>query len=142
MQRHLTADPATTIIVFAHGSRLPEANASIARLAAEIARQSGIPATAAFLEIAQPDLGSCVAEAVAAGARRIVIAPAFLTVGRHATEDLPRLTREQQKIFPGVEIVCAESLEGHPALASLLLDRVSAALQPSSATIRSDQSGE
>src|SRR5262249_25693263 len=102
-------DPPTTIIVFAHGSRVPEANEVFVRLAEEVARQSGWPACSAFLEIAEPDLAAALQDAVSHGARRIVIAPAFLTIGRHVQRDLPLLVREQQALFPQVEIVCGES---------------------------------
>ena len=121
-------EPVTFLIVFAHGSKVQEANAVFVHLAAEVAHQSGLPARAAFLEIAPPDLGSAVTAAVRDGARRVVIAPAFLTIGRHVSEDLPRLLREQQTAHPGIEILAGQSLEGHPGLATLLVDRVRQAL--------------
>lgn len=121
-------EPATSIIVFAHGSKVQEANEVFVRLAAEVARQSGLPARAAFLEIAQPDLGAAVAAAVRDGARRVIVAPAFLTIGRHVSEDLPRLVRAQQGAFPEIEILAGQSLEGHPGLAAVLIDRVREAL--------------
>ena len=122
--RHSVAQPATAIIVFAHGSKVPEANDVFVRLAAEVSHQSGLPSRAAFLEIAEPDLGAAISAAVREGARRIVIAPAFLTIGRHVSEDLPRLVREQQAAHPAIEILAGQSLEGHPGVATILLERV------------------
>ena len=122
------SQPPNAIIVFAHGSKVPEANDVFARLADEVSRQADLPARAAFLEIAKPDLGTAISGAVREGARRIVIAPAFLTVGRHVSEDLPRLVREQQSAHPGIEILAGQSLEGHPGIAAILLERVREAL--------------
>ena len=115
---------ATTIILFAHGSSVAEANASVARLAAEVAQETQYPVMCAFLELAQPDLASAVADAVRQGARKVVVAPYFLTLGLHAGRDLPVLIDEQRRRFPGVEITAARSLEGSPGLAQLILDRV------------------
>ena len=121
-------EDSTAIIVFAHGSALPEANREVARLAEEVSRQARCPARCAFLELAQPDLGAAVAAAVAAGARRIVVIPYFLTMGVHMRRDLPRLLAEQQARFPAVDLRAAQSLEGYPGIAQALLDRVRDAL--------------
>ena len=122
------SEPSTAIIVFAHGSAVPEANGEVVRLAEEVARRAQCPARAAFLELAQPDLAAAVAEAVAAGARRIVVVPYFLTMGVHVRRDLPRLIAEQQARFPGVELRAGQSLEGYPGMADALLDRAREAL--------------
>jgi sirohydrochlorin ferrochelatase len=125
-------EPSTAIIVFAHGSAVPAANEEVARLAAEVSRRAQCPARGAFLEQAQPDLPAAVAEFVAAGARRIVVIPYFLTMGTHMRRDLPRLIAEQQARFPAVDIRAGQSLEGYPGMAQVLLDRVEEALKNSS----------
>ena len=76
--------PVTTVILFAHGSPVPEANQGIAALARRV--QESMPGGVvlpAFLDSAQPDLGAAVAEAVRRGASRLVVMPYFLTVGLH-----------------------------------------------------------
>ena len=122
------SEPETAIIVFAHGSKLQEANESIARLAREVARSSGLPATAAFLDVAQPDLRAAVATAVQAGAHRILIVPCFLVFGVHVREDLPRLVGLLEAAHPGLELVVSQPLEGHPGLAEILSSRAREAL--------------
>ena len=124
-------EPSTAIILFAHGSTVPEANEEVARLAREVSRRAQCPARSAFLELAQPDLPAAVAEAVVSGARRIVVIPYFLTMGTHMRRDLPRLIAEQQARFPGVDIRASQSLEGYPGLAQALLDRAEEALKSS-----------
>lgn len=114
----------TAIIVFAHGSAIPEANEGIARLAEEVSRKAGCPASCAFLELVQPDLATAVARATGAGAKRVIIIPCFLTVGVHVREDLPQLVQQQRALFPGMEIRVGQSLEGHAGIAEIILDRV------------------
>lgn len=114
----------TTIILFAHGSAVPEANRAIADLAQEVSRRARCPAGCAFLEIEQPDLPVAVAQAVRAGAGRIVIIPYFLTLGVHMRQDLPRLVEQQRQRFPGTEILVGQSLDNHPRMVEVILDRV------------------
>jgi sirohydrochlorin ferrochelatase len=114
----------TAIIVFAHGSKVPEANETISRLARELSINASLPATAAFLEVAQPDLDDAVASAVRAGARKVLIVPCFLVFGVHVREDLPRLVRSLETAHPGVEFLVTQPLEGHPGLAEILASRV------------------
>jgi sirohydrochlorin ferrochelatase len=121
-------EPATTIIIFAHGSKVSQANATIARLAGEVSRHTGVEAHPAFLEVAQPDLRAAVAGAVTRGAARIVIVPCFLVYGVHVREDLPQLVKALQQAHPGVEIIVTEPLEGHPGLGEILASRVRDAL--------------
>ena len=118
----------TAIIVFAHGSSVPEANQGVARLAEEVSRRAGCPSSCAFLELAQPDLGAAIAKSVAAGADRIVVIPYFLVMGVHVRKDLPRLIDRQRVLFPKVEILAGASLESSPAMAEVVLDRVREAL--------------
>ena len=117
-------EPATSVILFAHGSKVAQANETIARLAGEISRNTGLPAAAAFLDVAQPDLNAAVAAAVRGGTRRVVIVPCFLVFGVHVREDLPRLVEKLESAHPGVEFLVSEPLEGHPGLGEILASRV------------------
>lgn len=118
---------ATGYIVFAHGSRLEEANAAVRQVAADLARAGGFALVeTAFLDCTRPDLMSAVGELARRGAKRIVVLPYFLTLGRHAAQDLPRIVEEISRIYPGVRVQIAPGLEGHPALVEALLDRARA----------------
>lgn len=119
----------TAIVVFAHGSRVPEANESVHRAARLFAQRGGYPLVAtAFLELAEPDLAQAVAAVVAQGARRVVVVPYFLTLGVHLQRDLPRIVEGLTSIHQGVRIEVTPPLDGHPALVEALLDRAGAAL--------------
>jgi sirohydrochlorin ferrochelatase len=121
----MTADDTTGIILFAHGSRVEKANSGVHELARQVQEAGGFPyVRAAFLEMAQPDLATAIAQAVDSGERRIIVIPYFLTVGVHLRRDLPALVTREQERHPGVEIRVSDSLEGHPGLPSVILDRV------------------
>jgi sirohydrochlorin ferrochelatase len=77
----------------------------------------------AFLDCAQPDLLTSIGKLVQCGAGRVVVIPYFLTPGRHTTQDLPRIVEEAGRIYTGVRIDVTETLDGHPALGAILLQR-------------------
>ena len=114
----------TSIILFAHGSVVREANRQVCYLAEEVSRLAHCPVDCAFLEQAPPDLPAAVAQAVERGARRIVVIPYFLTMGVHVRNDLPRLIDRQRSQFPGVEILVGQPLGDYPGMPQLILDRV------------------
>ena len=116
----------TGVIVFAHGSRVESANQAVRTVAADLARLSGNPdVVAAFLELGEPSLQGAADRLAAAGATRIVVLPYFLTLGLHMERDLPGLVDQIVQAHPGVEVVVAPPLDGHPALAEILADRLS-----------------
>ncbi len=117
------------LIVFAHGSRRAEANEAVEKVAAVAAKKGGFGRwRAAFLELAEPTLAAAVKDLAAAGATRIVVAPYFLVMGVHLTQDLPRLIAEAAAGVPGVELVSTPPLDGHSALADILSERARTAI--------------
>ncbi|MGO9255872.1 MAG: sirohydrochlorin chelatase [Bryobacteraceae bacterium] len=120
----------TGIVVFAHGSRVESANQAVRDVVAAMLRPRGPyeHVETAFLELGQPDLEGAAARLAAAGVGRIVVIPYFLTLGLHLERDLPRLVQEIAHKFTGIELLVTPPLDGHPALAQILLDRARAAL--------------
>ncbi len=117
-------DGSTGLVLFAHGSRVEEANRGVRDLARAV--QSVGPyhfVCAAFLELAQPNLAAAVRQAVEAGVRHIIVIPYFLTTGVHLRRDLPKLMGAEKQKYPEIEIAVAPPLEGHPLMASLVLSR-------------------
>ena len=124
------AESTDALIVFAHGSRVPEANQAVEDLAQAAAEHAGFDRwRAAFLELAHPDLKTAVKQLEAEGARRIVVMPYFLVMGIHLRDDLPVLLAEAERECPGVEVRASDQLGGHPELARIVADRASAALE-------------
>lgn len=115
-------------VLFAHGSRLETANDSIRTLAAKFAEAGNLGLVdVAFLDCAPPSLETTTGRLVDRGASKIVVIPYFLTMGRHAAEDLPRIAAEASRIH-NVDIRIAGTMEGHPGLLRILLERASEAL--------------
>ena len=118
-------EPQTAVVLFAHGSAVEEANDGVRALAGRIqATGSYTCVQAAFLGPGRPELGEAVAQAVGAGYRRIVVLPYFLTLGIHLRRDLPKLVAAERDKHPQVEIKVGRSLEDHPEMAALVLDRI------------------
>jgi sirohydrochlorin ferrochelatase len=119
----------TGYVVFAHGSRLEAANDSVRAVASELAREGGFDLVEiAFLDCAPPGLATALDRLAAQGAEQVIVLPYFLTPGRHTAEDLPRLAAEASGAHPGLRVEIAASLDGHPALPRVLLERARAAL--------------
>jgi sirohydrochlorin ferrochelatase len=113
------------IVVFAHGSRIESANQAVRAVAAELARAGGFQhVEPAFLELGQPDLEGAVGHLAALGIQKILVVPYFLTLGIHLERDLPALLDRISQKYQGLEIHSAPSLDGHPGLVQVLLDRV------------------
>jgi sirohydrochlorin ferrochelatase len=123
-------DSATGIVLFGHGSSVDDANQGVRDLALQIQNVGPYQyVRAAFLEMAQPDLGAAVAQAAEAGLRRVIIIPFFLTMGIHLRRDLPNLFAPLQQKYPRLEIQVGQSLEGHPLMPSIILGRVREAIE-------------
>jgi len=118
------------VVFFAHGSSIESANEAVREVGREAARRAGCELyQTAFLEGGSPDLAAAVAALCDRGAARIVVIPYFLTLGLHLQRDLPRIVADLRRIYQGVEIICADPLDGHPALADILAQRAHEALK-------------
>ena len=62
------------------------------------------------MELARPSIADAVAKCAAAGAKRVVVAPYFLSRGRHITEDIPALVASAQAEHPGIECIVADPI--------------------------------
>jgi sirohydrochlorin ferrochelatase len=119
----------TGYLVFAHGSSVESANEAVRAVTAQLAELGGYGLIeTAFLEGGKPDLKAGVSRLLERGARRIVVLPYFLTLGLHLKRDLPALIAQARESFPQLEdIAVTEPLDGHPALARILLERAQSA---------------
>jgi len=120
----------TGIVIFAHGSRVEEANEAVRAVASEMARKGGYELVeTAFLDLAPPDLRQAIARLVSSGASRVVVIPYFLTMGTHLQRDLPRLIDEIASAHEGLEIQITDPLDGHHTLSDILLERAHSVLK-------------
>jgi sirohydrochlorin cobaltochelatase len=97
------------VIGLAHGSRHPRGADAIEALMIAVGAAAGVPVHAAYLDLAQPDLGAVVAQLAALGHRRAVVVPLLFTVAFHATVDVPEAVAEAAEAH-GVELVVTDIL--------------------------------
>lgn len=117
----------TGVVLVAHGSPVPAANADLFELVT-LVRGRGDFATVepAFLEGVRPSIPEGIGACIRQGARVVVVVPYFLLLGRHVAHDLPALIREAEQQHPGVEIVLGKHLADHPLIGDILLERITA----------------
>lgn len=115
----------TAIVIVDHGSRRFEANEVVAELARLVqARVEGRAQVYwAHMELCEPSLQGAIDEAVALGAREVIVQPWFLAPGRHAAHDIPGLVAAARARHPGVVFRSGEVLGADPLLAELVVRR-------------------
>lgn len=96
----------TALILFAHGSRDERWAEPLRRVVEMIRASNNAPdhVEAAFLEFMSPSLQKGVANAIAAGAITIRVAPIFLGVGGHLRRDVTVLVEAARSAHPNVRI--------------------------------------
>ena len=107
------------VIGLAHGSRHTEGGAAIERLMAAVGEAGRMPASYAYLDLAEPDLNTAAATLAAAGHHRAVVVPLLFTVAFHATIDVPQTVRAAAEAS-GVELTVADILGTGHDIADLL----------------------
>jgi sirohydrochlorin ferrochelatase len=116
----------TALLLIAHGSRRPEANADLEHVAAGMRQRGRYPIVrVSFLELAEPGVEAGGVACVEAGATDVILLPYFLSPGKHVTEDLAAIRDRLADRFPGVRFVLAEPLGRHPLLLDVLEQRAS-----------------
>jgi sirohydrochlorin ferrochelatase len=125
------------LLVLAHGSPRPEANADIERVVQLIRDREVYPIVIiGYLDCNEPDIPAAIDLCVEAGATEIAAVPYFLHSGRHFLIDLPELLAGGERRHPGVTIRMGDYIGHQPQIADVLRDRVSALKLPRSSRTR------
>ena len=115
------------LLLVAHGSPRPEANADIRQVADELRRRvAELPVRIGYLDCNAPDIATAVDECVADGATEVVVVPYFLHSGRHLVRDIPEILEQSAQKFPAITITMTDYVGHQPAIADILLDRARA----------------
>jgi sirohydrochlorin ferrochelatase/(2Fe-2S) ferredoxin len=126
---------APCVVLVGHGSRDPDANRELGRVAASYgAARPDRRVHVAYIELAAPLLGDAL-DAIAEGAASIVVVPLFLFAAGHAKNDLPLIIDRTRRRFSGVQIAAAPALGVHPLLVDLAHERAATVL-PADAAAR------
>lgn len=116
----------TAIVLLSHGSRLPEAQATLQKIktmvAASVAKDFIVEGAA--LQFNQPDLPASIAKVVEQGAKNIIVVPLFLYLGLHMQRDIPEILTKEKMRYPGVSINMSEHIGADPLLLDIIMNRV------------------
>jgi sirohydrochlorin ferrochelatase len=112
-------------LLIAHGSRRPEANADLVRLADILrARTEYSIVETSYLDVVEPGIVVGGASCVRQGATHVRMLPYFLSAGAHVVEDLEHHRLELSRQFPHVAFELCPHLGLHPLMIEIVLDRL------------------
>lgn len=123
----------TGIIIVDHGSRRTESNEMLEDVAEQFAQRFASEfdiIEPAHMELAMPDIAAAYARCVERGATHVTLLPFFLAKGKHWTKDIPSLTSQAARDFPGTRYTIAEPLGIDDLILDLLRKRADAEDQP------------
>jgi sirohydrochlorin ferrochelatase len=117
--------PAKAIVILGHGSRVPEANASMVQVASLLKEKYGYP----IVEVCNmsrlgPYLEDALKNCIDAGATNITVIPYFLHEGLHMRLDIPRMMQEYAFRYPHVRFVFGRNLGFDESLVDLVQKRI------------------
>ncbi len=118
------------IVVLGHGSssEAGTANEFLVDLAAMIREKTGaLLVETAYLNrrSQRPGLKEAVEKLVARGAKKIMVAPVFLTCGQHVQKDIPEEIEELKSVYGDkVDIRLARCIGADPRLAEIVAERI------------------
>jgi sirohydrochlorin ferrochelatase len=115
------------LLIAAHGSRKPAANAEIASLTEamdSIAAGRFDLVRSAFLQLTEPLIPETIAGLVAEGAKEIVVFPFFIAAGSHVLSDIPAIISEARNTYPEVVFRVAPHLGACEGISRFILDAV------------------
>jgi sirohydrochlorin cobaltochelatase len=132
LDRIREADPAlgtekqpAALLLIAHGTPIPEANAPLEQILASVHARTGYRLSqVAYLDCNEPTIPEAIDLLAAAEIQQIIALPYFLQFGRHVRVDLPQLIEEGRRRHPHVEIRLAHHLDYDLRLADVIADRV------------------
>ena len=113
-------DTAPAVVLVSHGSLLCGAGTALRRHADGLGTAWGDRVAGVwpgFLNYSEPPVEAAIADAAAAGARRIVVAPYFLVSGKFVKVDVTARVEAARAAWPGVEFALAQPLGDDLALA-------------------------
>ncbi|MCE3235133.1 MAG: cobalamin biosynthesis protein CbiX [Vampirovibrio sp.] len=105
------------LVLLAHGSR----NLRWRQTFEALLERAGPDVMLAYLEMCSPTLLRLANEVYAAGCRKLVVLPLFLSGGGHVSRDVSRLIREVEMMLDGMEIELLPAIGEHPKVVEVFL---------------------
>ena len=114
----------TALLLIAHGSRRPEANAELERVAAAVRARGRYPIVqVSYLELAEPSIDDGAGLCLQRGATDVILLPYFLSPGKHVVEDLAAARDRLAGRFPAARFALAQPLGSHPLVLEVVEER-------------------
>lgn len=122
---HMADNGRKAIMLLGHGSKAPEANETLRKVAASVQERGGYGMVLpAFLQMEKPDFQEAADILVARGFDDITVMPYFLYMGLHVTKDLPAEMEEAQKRHKGLKVGLTQNLGFHDKLIDITIQRI------------------
>jgi sirohydrochlorin ferrochelatase len=119
------ARPTKAIVVLGHGSRVPEANASMVQVASVLKEKYSYPVVEVCnMSRLGPNLEEALKNCMEAGSTDITVIPYFLHEGLHMRLDIPKMMHEYALRYPHVRFVFGRSLGFDESLVDLVHKRI------------------
>jgi sirohydrochlorin ferrochelatase len=119
----------TAIVLMAHGTPTPAANAPIYTVARRLESTLQAPVRVAFMECNEPTISEAIDAFAKEGFETIINVPYFLHLGSHVQEDLPQIIREAEERYMGLEILLAEHLGYDEGFATIIEEKYRQSLE-------------
>jgi len=120
----------TGVLVFTHGSRLPEGNETMVRLTAQLRERLGTDLIEpCFMELGKPPIPVAIRRLVKKGCNHIFGYALFLVPGSHLREDVPFIFEQTLKKFPGVTWEITPPMLEDPAMLDFAARQIQSALK-------------
>lgn len=119
------------IIIAAHGSPLKESG-GVEEVASALHGMIHLECRkdcvkVGYLQFNKPSVTDAIDKAVNEGANKIIIHPFFLSSGIHVTENIPKIIKEAEEIYPDVKFIYTEPLGSHYKLVEVVRERIMSA---------------
>jgi sirohydrochlorin cobaltochelatase len=115
------ADGFDGVLLIAHGARDARWMAPFWRMRDELVKKlAPAPVALSFLDFAEPRFPEAVAQLHAAGARKVLVAPIFLSGGGHVANDVPGLVDAERARYPEMTFVVAGAIGEEPEVATAM----------------------
>lgn len=99
------------VVLVDHGSKKKASNDMLEAFAELYKATSGRDLVeVAHMEIVEPSIPTALGKCVERGAQEIVVAPYFLSPGRHIQKDIPKIVSDAALQYPEVNIEIAEPI--------------------------------
>ncbi|MDD5167258.1 MAG: precorrin-8X methylmutase [Syntrophales bacterium] len=118
-------DGEEAVVLIGHGSRVPGAGGDMEQVAAGMRRMfPAMMIETCAMSLIGPHLPETLRKCISAGAKKIIVMPYFLYMGIHLREDIPKILREEGKLYPDVKLVLGRNLGFDPSLVDLVAKRL------------------